>query len=198
LPYSTDIAVNQLVLTNLAAIATFENERRKDQQRQKIQAAKKNGKYFVRKTVINKKLISQIMNTDYNKKRYLQLWDQSSIGDNSNENELSKYSIMLTNQLDWEIKDQYLSLMKNFVNGNISICEFFAELCIKNYTIINAVTFLEKHRIFLSFDKKASKFGELLEDVLAELEGEYSYTDDKFKNFIPQKFIQIKQYLNEE
>jgi DNA invertase Pin-like site-specific DNA recombinase len=40
LPYS-DMAVNQLISTNLAAIATFENERRKERQRQGIQAAKK-------------------------------------------------------------------------------------------------------------------------------------------------------------
>jgi len=60
LPYSSDMAVNQLISTNLAAIATFENERRKNRQRQGIQAAKKNGKYFGRKTVIDKKLISQV------------------------------------------------------------------------------------------------------------------------------------------
>jgi DNA invertase Pin-like site-specific DNA recombinase len=34
LPYSNDMAVNNLIATNLAAIATFENERRKDRQRQ--------------------------------------------------------------------------------------------------------------------------------------------------------------------
>jgi len=60
LPYSNDMAVNQLISTNLAAIATFENERRKEGQRQGIQAAKKNGKYLGRKTVIDKKLISQV------------------------------------------------------------------------------------------------------------------------------------------
>ena len=49
LPYSNDVAVNRLIATNLAAIATFENERRKDRQHQGIQAAKKNGKYFGRK-----------------------------------------------------------------------------------------------------------------------------------------------------
>jgi DNA invertase Pin-like site-specific DNA recombinase len=32
LPYSTDIAVNKLIATNLAGIATFENERAKDVQ----------------------------------------------------------------------------------------------------------------------------------------------------------------------
>ena len=74
------------------------------------------------------------MNIYYNKKRYLQLLDQRSIGDNSNNDELLPYSCMLTNQLDWEIRDQYLSLMEKFLNGNISMPEFFAELSIKTYT----------------------------------------------------------------
>ena len=53
------------------------------------------------------------MNTDYNKKRYLQLLDQRSIGDNSNNDELLRYSCMLTSQLDWEIREQYLSKISN-------------------------------------------------------------------------------------
>ena len=68
LPYSNDMAVNKLISTNLAAIATFENERRKEPQRQGIQAAKKNGKYLGRKTVITKKLIGQVQDLKENKK----------------------------------------------------------------------------------------------------------------------------------
>jgi DNA invertase Pin-like site-specific DNA recombinase len=60
LPYSNDMAVNNLIATNLAAIATFENERRKDRQRQGIKAAKAAGKYIGRKTVITKKLIDDV------------------------------------------------------------------------------------------------------------------------------------------
>lgn len=41
MPYSNDMAVNQLISTNLAAIATFENDCLKDRQRQGIQVAKK-------------------------------------------------------------------------------------------------------------------------------------------------------------
>ena len=67
LPYSNDMAVNKLISTNLAAIATFENERRKERQRQGIQAAKKNGKYLGRRTVIDKKLISQVQDLKENK-----------------------------------------------------------------------------------------------------------------------------------
>lgn len=133
------------------------------------------------------------MSTDYNKKRYLQLLDQRSRGDNSNNNELSRYSGMLANQLDWEIRDQYLSLMEKFLNENICMAEFFAELRIKNYGIIDAVVFLERHGILLSVDKKASKFGELLENVTDELEGDLSYTGDEFKNFIQENFSKIKK-----
>jgi len=60
LPYSTDMAVNKLIATNLAAIATFENERRKERQRQGIEAARKADKYRGRKTVITNKLIDQV------------------------------------------------------------------------------------------------------------------------------------------
>jgi DNA invertase Pin-like site-specific DNA recombinase len=60
LPYSNDMAVNKLIATNLAAIATFENERRKERQRQGIEAVKKVGKYRGRKTVITKKLIDEV------------------------------------------------------------------------------------------------------------------------------------------
>lgn len=67
LPYSNDTAVNKLIATNLAAIATFENERRKERQRQGIKAARKAGKYLGRRTVIDKKLISQVQDLKENK-----------------------------------------------------------------------------------------------------------------------------------
>lgn len=67
LPYANDMAVNKLISTNLAAIATFENERRKERQLQGIKAAKKAGKYLGRKTVITKKLIAQVQDLKENK-----------------------------------------------------------------------------------------------------------------------------------
>jgi DNA invertase Pin-like site-specific DNA recombinase len=67
LPYSSDMAVNQLIATNLNAIATFENERRKELQKQGIKAARKAGKYIGRKTVIDQKLIQQVRDLKENK-----------------------------------------------------------------------------------------------------------------------------------
>jgi DNA invertase Pin-like site-specific DNA recombinase len=60
LPNSTDLATNKLIATTLSGIAEFENTRRKDRQKQGIQAAQKQGKYKGRKTVINKTLINKV------------------------------------------------------------------------------------------------------------------------------------------
>ena len=71
LPFSNDMAVNQFSATVLAAMATFENERRKERQRQGIQAAKKAGKYIGRKTIITKKLIAEVQDLKENKKLFI-------------------------------------------------------------------------------------------------------------------------------
>jgi DNA invertase Pin-like site-specific DNA recombinase len=67
LPYSNDMAVNKLIATSLSAIATFENERRRDRQRKGIEAAQAAGKYLGRKTVITKKLIAEVKDLKENK-----------------------------------------------------------------------------------------------------------------------------------
>lgn len=60
LPTSVDLANNKLMATTLSAMAEFENNRRKERQKQGIRAAQKKGKYQGRKTVINKALIQKV------------------------------------------------------------------------------------------------------------------------------------------
>lgn len=60
LPNSTDLATNKLIATSLSAIAEFETARRKERQRQGIEAAKVKNKYTGRKSVINKDLIKTV------------------------------------------------------------------------------------------------------------------------------------------
>lgn len=60
LPTSVDLATNKLIATTLSGIAEFENNRRKERQKQGIRAAKKAGKYAGRKTVINRTLIQKV------------------------------------------------------------------------------------------------------------------------------------------
>jgi hypothetical protein len=133
------------------------------------------------------------MTKNYNKKRYLQLLNQRSMGDDSGQDELLRYSCALENQVEWEIRDQYLEFMEELLKENISVPEFLAELRIKNYSIIDSVTFLESHKILLSPDKKSSKLRELLEPVTDNLEGEIAFTEDEFKNLIQETFIKIKK-----
>merc|ERR1712157_248422 len=55
-----DLPTNKLMATTLSAMAEFENNRRKERQKQGIRAAQKKGKYQGRKTVINKALIQKV------------------------------------------------------------------------------------------------------------------------------------------
>ena len=138
------------------------------------------------------------MTRNYNKKQHLQLLKQRSMGDNLNKDELLGYSCRLQNQLESEIYDPYLKLIEEFLKENISMPEFFAELQIKNYSIIDTVVFLEQHRILLSPDQRSSKFGELLKAVTDHLEDDIDFIKDELKNLIQENRIKIKKYLNEE
>ena len=68
LPNSLDLATNRLIATTLSGIAEFENNRRKERQKQGIHAAKQAGKYKGRKTVINKALIAKVKDLKENRK----------------------------------------------------------------------------------------------------------------------------------
>ena len=60
LPTSVDLATNKLIATTLSGIAEFENNRRKERQKEGIRAAQKEGKYAGRKTLITKTLIKKV------------------------------------------------------------------------------------------------------------------------------------------
>ena len=60
LPTSIDLATNKLIATTLSGIAEFENNRRKERQKQGIRAAQKEGKYTGRKSIINQSLIRKV------------------------------------------------------------------------------------------------------------------------------------------
>ena len=60
LPISVDLATNKLIATTLSGIVEFENNRRKDRQKQGIRVAQQEGKYTVRKSVINQTLIQKV------------------------------------------------------------------------------------------------------------------------------------------
>jgi DNA invertase Pin-like site-specific DNA recombinase len=68
LPTSVDLATNKLIATTLSGIAEFENNRRKERQKQGIRVAQKEGKYQGRKSLINQTLINKVKDLKKNKK----------------------------------------------------------------------------------------------------------------------------------
>ena len=67
LPTSIDLATNKLIATTLSGIAEFENNPRKERQKQGIRAAQQEGKYTGRKSIINQTLIQKVKNLKENK-----------------------------------------------------------------------------------------------------------------------------------
>jgi DNA invertase Pin-like site-specific DNA recombinase len=67
LPTSIDLATNKLIATTLSGIAEFENNRRKERQKQGIRAAQQEGKYTGRKSIINQTLVQKVKNLKENK-----------------------------------------------------------------------------------------------------------------------------------
>ena len=67
LPTSIDLATNKLIATTLSGIAEFENNRRKERQKQGIRAAQQEGKYTGRKSIINQTLIQKVKHLKENK-----------------------------------------------------------------------------------------------------------------------------------
>ena len=57
---SVDLATNKLMAITLSAMAEFENNRRKERQKQGIRAAQQQGKYTGRKSIINQTLIQKV------------------------------------------------------------------------------------------------------------------------------------------
>lgn len=68
LPTSIDLATNKLIATTLSGIAEFENNRRKERQKQGIPTAQQEGKYTGRKSIINQSLIRKVKDLKENKK----------------------------------------------------------------------------------------------------------------------------------
>jgi len=96
------------------------------------------------------------MATNYNKKHHLQLLKQKSMGGNSSEDELLRYSCILQNQLEWEIRDQYLELIEGFLNLNSYymdwLLHWYRQSSPKQNTIGLLTTYLKNDNKELTFN----------------------------------------------
>ena len=147
--------------------------------------------------------------THYNKKRHLELLkkrEEKSISSTESK-ELLNYSAVLDRQLDWETRDQYLQLLKEFIEEKIAIGEFlraFEERVRLNGEVLDI---LESNLILLEPHEKSLDFLDFIQQILQDCEiynpdpepfrHEYELDETEFRNSIEETYLQIQKLLKE-
>lgn len=156
------------------------------------------------------KMRSELLN--YDKGLHQNLLDQQEISLTADNDQLDSklriYSIILTAQLHWEIKFQYLELLDKFIEQEIDISEFLSAFNKRYQSIEKVVDILKDNRVFLSPEKNCVDFLDLLSDIDDCGEG---YSDDpepfrtefdigsvEFRTLINKIYSKIQNLLNEE
>ena len=151
----------------------------------------------------DKKRRSELLN--YNKKQHLELLNKQ--GDEFNL-KLLTYSIILINHLNWEIRDQYLELLANYMEEKIDSFNFRIRFCERYESIEKVSDLLKSNQVLLSPDKKSLNFGDLLSkiddcckaysDDPEPFRTEFGIPEDEFRNSIEEIYFKLENYLNEE
>lgn len=78
---------------------------------------------------------------------------------------LRTYSIILIDQLNWEIRDQYLELLDKFMEKKLDIFNFQIAFCERYESIEKVADVLKLNRVLLSPDENSLDFGDLLSKI---------------------------------
>jgi hypothetical protein len=147
--------------------------------------------------------------TQYNKKRHLELLkkrEEKSIS-NTESKELLNYSVVLDRQLDWETRDQYLQLLKEFIEGKIDIGEFLIAFEERGRLNGEVLDILESNLILLEPHEKSLDFLDFIQQILQDCDiynpdpepfrHEYELDETEFRNSIEETYLQIQKLLKE-
>ena len=110
--------------------------------------------------------------SNYQKERHLELLTRSeelnsfSINENEEALELSRYSDLLEEQLNWETRDSLLQLQEKLLKNQISIGEFCHAFSERSVLNSEAASILQSKSILLSPDKKSLDFAKLTDEIL--------------------------------
>ena len=147
--------------------------------------------------------------TQYNKKRHLELLkkrEEKSISSTESK-ELFNYSVVLDRQLDWETRDQYLQLLKKFIEGKIDIGEFLIAFEERGRLNGEVLDILESNLILLEPHEKSLDFLDFIQQILQDCDiynpdpepfrHEYELDETEFRNSIEETYLQIQKLLKE-
>jgi hypothetical protein len=122
------------------------------------------------------------------------------LSDKSNE-KLRSYSIILEDQLNWEIRDQYFDLLNKFIEKKIDMSDFDCSFFKRYRSIEEVANVLELNRVLLSPDENSVYFANLLVDiencclVYCGDPEPYEIGDAEFKVLIEKIYFQMKELL---
>lgn len=119
--------------------------------------------------------------------------------------ELSHYSAMLASHLYWEIRDQYLKLLNEFMERKIDIPDFCIAFSRRISLNSEVVDTLESNLILLSPHEKSVEFADFIEtisDYCDSYSGEpeslresYELDDTEFQDSIEKTYRQLQNFL---
>ena len=109
---------------------------------------------------LHKKRKYELLN--YDKKQHLELLDKQG---EEFQSKLQTYSIILIDQLNCEIRDQYLELLKNYTEEKIDSLDFRNRFSERYETIEKVEDLLKSNRVLLSPDRNSLNFGDRLADI---------------------------------
>jgi len=149
---------------------------------------------------------------NYKKERHLELLKRSeelkSLSINSSEEalELSRYSALLQEQLNWETREYFLQFQEKLLANRISIGEFCQAFSERDVLNSEAGDMLQSNFILLSPHKKSLDFSKLTDEIL---EACYGYDPDpesreirerrekEFRDFVQTIYLQLQKLLKE-
>ena len=144
---------------------------------------------------------------NYNKKRHLELLNQQN-DDDEFQSKLRSYSIILIDHLNWEIRDQYLELLENYMEKKSDSFNFRIRFCERYESIEKVAELLKSNRVLLSPDKNSLNFGDLLSkidhyckaysDDPEPFRNEFEIGDVEFRILIEKIYLKIQNFLKEE
>jgi hypothetical protein len=102
---------------------------------------------------------------NYDKKRHLELLKDSEDLTGELRLKFFHYSAIQFNHLNWEIRDQYLKLLDNYMERKIDSFNFIIKFEERYNSIEKVADVLKSKRVLLSPDENSLDFGDFLSEI---------------------------------
>lgn len=138
---------------------------------------------------------------NYDKKLHRKLLDEQT---DKFSRELLTHSAILIRHLHWELRDEYIELLRNYVKNNLHILDFRIEFRARYESIEKVADFLELNRVLLSPNENSFEFTSLVSNVVSccdiysndpePFRYDYEIDDDEFRTLVEEIYFKIQKF----